>query len=135
MDISVFDYDTEAFEDGLWVSGIPNFGDMELCVRGRLSDKAMAVRANLERDVPKGGRDAKGFLTPEAAFELDYHVILDACLLDWRNLSDNGEPVPYSHEVAARFLTNKNFRLNAVSFAMKKVDGLMEGKKEAVTKN
>lgn len=133
MDINSFGYDTEAYEEGLWVGDIPGFGDIRLKVRGQLSDHSMATRARLSREASKDLRDAEGQLTEAGAIEINSRVIAASGLVDWQNIDDGAEPVEFNDENVKMLLANKRFRIGAVAYAMAKVEALIS--KEALPKN
>ena len=132
MDINAFSYDTEAYENGLWVKNIPGFGDIELLVRGQLSDAAIAVRTKLTRSAPSGDREPDGSISEAAGIRIANAVICEACLIGWRNISEGGEAIEYSKEMAEKLLANKKFRLGAISYALSKAEELLSAHEDIV---
>lgn len=90
--------DTAAERDGAWVDRIPDMDDLELLVRGWNCPEAQALMLRLSR------RNV-------AREEAERRILLDVILLDWRGLTDGGEPVPFSPETAAVLVGSPQYRL------------------------
>lgn len=89
--------DLAAVENGAWVEGIPGMGDLALKVRG-LDCEPARLRRRL--------RARRGVSSDDVMTE----VLREVVLLDWRGLTDGGEPLPYSAETADILLTLTEFR-------------------------
>lgn len=104
--------DTAAESAGRWISEIPDMGDLELLVRGFDCEEARRVRENRLRSWLRGVsphspvREPPQSVRDQAVTMALRHVIL----LDWRNITDNGQAVPYSPEMAGRLLTEPQWR-------------------------
>lgn len=124
MDFNALKRDSAAIAAGVWVSDIPEMGDLRLKVRGLSSPVATALRQRKERAAPKTDRDRAGRLKPEASVRVTAEVLLEVVLIDWDGLTDNGKPVPYSREVAEKLLTDPDFLpfADAVAWAATVVD-------------
>lgn len=129
MNLSDLRIDIAAENEGRWVSGIPEMGDLELLVRGLDCDAAQRVRARVARMRESGlrhqhmpdvmVRELMARPNPAALSR----VLIEAVLLDWRGLTDGGEPVLYSRDTAERLILEPRFRLfrNAVIWAADRV--------------
>lgn len=124
MDINSLKRDSAAIAAGQWVSDIPGLGDVRLRVRGLSSPIVVAVRGRKERKVPRDQRERDGSLTPEVGIQVFGEVLLEAVLLDWSGLTDNGKPVVYDLEIARKWLTDPDFAFfaDAVVWAAQIVD-------------
>ncbi|OYW60372.1 MAG: hypothetical protein B7Z40_20095 [Bosea sp. 12-68-7] len=110
--------DSEAQSEGRWIRDIPDCDDLELLVRGLDCAEASHVRRRRLERWSQGQRlpefvIAQGppqSVRDEALTDALVHVVLR----DWRNLTIDGEPVPYSVEMARRLVAapeNRAFRL------------------------
>jgi hypothetical protein len=124
MEISTLKRDSAAVAAGQWVGEIPGMGDVRLRVRGLSSPVVVAVRSRKERKVPRDQRERDGSLKPEIGLVLFGEVLHEAVLLGWDGLTDGGEPVPYSEEMAKAWLTDPDFAFfaDAVVYAAQIVD-------------
>lgn len=137
MDINNFKRDTNTIEAGKWVGEIPNCGEMELKVRG-MGSKLFTTRvAALSRARPKSERNTDGSLKNEFAILVTGQAAAETLLLDWRGLTDDGEAVPYSKELATVWCTESDYRpfLDAVLYAATVVERGVEAVKEDLSKN
>lgn len=125
MDINSIKKDSSLIAGGQWVGDIPDFGDVRLRVRGLTSPQVVTLRSRLERAVPKNERNRDGTLKYEANIRVFGQVLSEAVLLEWEGITDGGEPVPYTKEQAANWLTDPDFRTfaDAVTWAASVVDG------------
>lgn len=104
--------DCEAEAEGRWIGEIPDMGDLELLVRGFDCEAARRVRENRLRSWLRGVHPHSPLREPPQ-YVRDQAVTVSlqqAILLDWRNLTDKGEAVPYSPEMAGRLLTEPQWR-------------------------
>lgn len=140
MEINSLKRDSAAVSAGQWVGDIPGLGDVWLRVRGLSSPVVVAVRSRKERVVPRDQRERDGSLKPEVGLVVFGEVLHEAVLLDWDGLTDGGEPVPYSAEIAKQWLTDPDlaFFADAVVYAAQIVDkgkitaqGALEGNSKA----
>lgn len=133
MEISTLKRDSAAVAAGQWVGDIPGMGDVRLRVRGLSSPVVVAVRSRKERKVPRDQRERDGSLRPEIGLVVFGEVLHEAVLLEWDGLTDGGEPVPYSAELAEQWLTDPDFAFfaDAVVYAAQIVDkGQVDAKGE-----
>lgn len=137
MDINSLRRDPVRIETGEWVSEIPNMGDVRLRVRGMTSPTVIAIRSRKERKVSREDRDRDGNIKPEVAIRVFGEVLLEAVLIDWDGLTENGEPVPYSKERARAWLTDRAFLpfADAVTWAANYVDRASQEQREDIGGN
>jgi len=124
MDITSIQRDSESIDSGVWVDNIPGMGDLRLKVRGYNSLEAISLRSQKMRSIPMDDRLDGGTLKTEDGLRINGEVHAEAILLDWENLKQGAEEVPFSVEVATELCTNRDFLLfnDAVAFAAVSVD-------------
>lgn len=124
MEISQLKRDAREVDSGQWVGDLAGMGDVRLRVRGLTSQTVVAARSRKERAVPRAQRNRDGSLKVDAAIKVLGEVVAETVLLDWEGITDKGEPVPYSAELAREWCTNPDFRpfLDAVVEAASVVD-------------
>lgn len=137
MDVSATKRNAKAVEDGQWVSDIPEMGDLRLKVRGLTSPTVVKSRDQKIRAEPKENRLRDRSLTYEANLRVLQEVLCEVVLLDWENLTDKGEPVAYSAELAKALLIDPDYQpfADAVVWAASVVDNSVEEAKEQSGKN
>lgn len=137
MDISTIRRDTGKIEAGEWVSDIPNMDDVRLRVRGLTAPIVVALRSKMERKVGRSGRERDGQLKPDVGLTVLGDVLAEAVLLDWEGITIDGKPVPYSKELAKKWLTSREYMVFAdgVTWAAQYVDRSVAEVAEAVTGN
>lgn len=85
-------------------------GDFELLIASA-STPEFEAQQNAELE-PYLQLIREGKLDKEKELEIEARVLSQNCVKDWRGLTSNGQPVPYSPEELARMLTHKGgFRL------------------------
>ena len=108
MKLSDRKIDLQKREEGAWVKDIPEFGDLELKVRGSGNKDWARMEQKLIAAVPRQRR-VNG-LEPEDRLRINSALILKCSLLDWRGIENGtGEPLPYSEEVAKQYLSNPEY--------------------------
>lgn len=137
MDLTNARRSTSADKDGRWVSDIPNMGDLKLRVRGLQSPIVIAHRSRKERKVLRSERERDGTLKPEVSLRLFSETLAEVVLLEWGNLSLNGEPIPYSQEKALELLCDPAYAplQDAVVYAAGVVEREEEETKRELEKN
>ena len=128
MEVSRLKHDSNRSEQGDWVENIPGYSDMRLRVRGSNSKTVKTAMAE-KMVIPENQNvEAKDRVMAEIAHE--------AVLLDWDGLTNNGEPVPYSSDLAKTWLFDPDYSdfLDAVDYASREVARKSFGA-EAVAKN
>lgn len=109
MEIGHTRVDVAKIEQGEWVSDIPDMGDLKLKVRGINNSDWRRIASSLVAAVPRG-KKVSGRIQPDEQDRITSELILQAGLLDWENVTQAGQPVPYSKEQARTFLTDPAFR-------------------------
>jgi len=105
MKLSDRKIDLKKREEGDWVKDIPEFGDLELKVRGVGNKDWARMEQKLIAAVPRQRR-VNG-LEAEDRRRINAILIRETSLLDWRGMENgNGEPEPYSKEAANKYLTD-----------------------------
>lgn len=124
MDISNIRRNVQVIDDGAWVDDIPNAGNLRLKVRGMNSRLVRDTREVKERAVENSERARDGSLTSAASMRVLGEVLYEAVLLDWENLTDNGNEVKFNPALAKEWLTNPAFEqfADAVVWAARYVD-------------
>jgi len=134
MDIGEIRQRDTAFTDGEWVGDLPGCGDMRVKVRAFQSPQVVSTWGRLSRAAPNDERQADGQLTEDAHARIDREVLLDVVLLDWDGLTDNGEPVPYSRDMARQFIQVGLFEA-AVRYAAARVSHDINGRRDDLAGN
>lgn len=109
MELSSFKRNSAAAAEGRWVDGIPRAPGLRLRVRGLSSPKAVACRRKKERQVEKKDRERGGGFKPEVEQRITREVLHETILLEWDGLKDDGQPIPYSEEMAGQLLLDPDF--------------------------
>ncbi|MBS7737940.1 MULTISPECIES: hypothetical protein [unclassified Chelatococcus] len=128
MDINSIKVDSAVIEVGEWVRKIPEMGDLGLKVRGEGNEDFKRFLNRKLRNVPKGARHRDGTVPPALMESIIGEALLETVLIDWANLKNGDEDVPYSKELARTFLTDKDYRhfRTAVQWAASFVAGGQE---------
>lgn len=141
MDIKAFRRDKDAMaliDGGAWVGDIPDFGTVELKVRGLKSKVVGELFARKERAAPREDRERDGkSLTRDAMKRISREVLHEAVLIDWRGLTDGGKPLPFDKNLAREWCINPEFEdfADAVAWAAGVVDAGNAEVAEAVAGN
>ncbi|APX83978.1 hypothetical protein BV511_04135 [Methylorubrum extorquens] len=110
MKLSSLKVDAAAIEDGEWIGNIPEMGDLEVRVRGLNNAKYRRLQTTLIDAVPRAKRQG-GRLDPDEQDRITASCLNATVLLDWRGLEgEDGQPVPYSKDLATDLLTKPEFR-------------------------
>jgi hypothetical protein len=108
MKLSDRKIDLKKREEGAWVSDIPEFGELELKVRGSGNKDWARMEAKLIASVPRQRRS--NGLEPEDRLRINSTLVLKCSLLDWRGVENGtGEPLPFSEETARQYLTDPQY--------------------------
>lgn len=126
MDIDALKATSVAIDDGEWQSDLPNLPGVELKVR---SYSAPIVAKAVAKALRKAGD-----VSDDAREEIDRDVIAQHVLMDWRGLTQNGEPVSFTSESARELLMSGIF-LAAVNVAAGRVSAANEERLAALAKN
>lgn len=119
MKLNELKIDAEKFEQGDWVSTIPDMGSLKLKVRGIGNTDFRKMQSRLFEAEPRQYK-VGGKLPPERQDIITSQCLLHTVLVDWDGLLDeNNRPIPYSKDLACDLLTKpeyKRFR-DAVAWA------------------
>lgn len=108
MDITEFEIDVDAIELGAWRPAVGLKG-VEFHLRGANNSDWDVLHDKLKRELTPAEKFAE-VLPKEAAERITCELLLGACLLDWRGVTDKGADVPFSKETARKFLSERRFR-------------------------
>ena len=130
MKLAALKVDVGRIEAGAWIA-CPDLPGVELFCRGErnsrwieLEDKILSSKARYCElmFIPVEMRR----LSERAKRDMTIRLYLETCLIDWRGLeSDDGEPLPYSPDMARVLMTDPAYRAfaDAVAFAAGAVAG------------
>lgn len=135
MQLSALKIDPAAIEQGQWVGNIPDMGDLEFKVRGIGNADYRKLQGKLLRAIP---RQQRVDLSPDQQDEVAGKLLLETCLLDWRNLTDaDGKVIAYSKDLATELLTKPEYSRfrDAVAYAASTVGEQQADEIKADAKN
>lgn len=105
LDIDSLAVDPSAAEEGVWAS----FMGAKFKIARHNSDRANQMRAKLTLarwdDITRGDEAAETL-----AAEIGARVLAESVLLDWKDVTQGGEPVTYTADVGFDYLNNPRFR-------------------------
>lgn len=132
MELSKLSRDSKAASEGAWIDGMPGMGDFRVKVRGNTSPEVISRRIQLEQAASMDERNENGMLTVEAQTRIMRQVQHEVVLMDWENLTIDGEPVQYSADMAERIVMNPDmvaFRdiVAAASIKVSSLPGKLDG--------
>lgn len=108
MKISDRKIDPQKKEDGAWVENIPNWENLRLKTRGVGNRQWARMEMTLLNGVPRKRRF--NGLELEDRNRINGMLLRDTALLDWANMEDeDGNPLPYSRELADKYLTSPEY--------------------------
>lgn len=114
MDLNSIAINHVAVEQGAWVGELPGMGELRLKVRGIGNADFRTMQNRLIAALPRAKRSDSAELE-----RVTSECLLKTILLDWEGLESNGQPVPYSQDLAKDLLGNPKwvrFR-DAVAYA------------------
>lgn len=114
----------DLIDQGDWVSEIPNMGDVKLKVLGLGSMQYRTAQEAKYRKVPSNLRDRNGTPNTDERMRITTELLYEVVLLDWSGMSNKGEPVKYSKDLAKLWCTTPRYRrfADAVVWASQQVD-------------
>lgn len=134
MKLSEIKIDPKKFEQGDWVGEIPEMGELRLKVRGIGNSDFRRMQSKLTEAEPRKYRVA-GRLPPERQDAITAQCLLHTVLIDWDGVQgEDGQPLPYSEELARDLLTKPEFKRfrEAVAWAANVVaEDIQEGVDDA----
>lgn len=105
MELTDIKRNVTAIEGGAWINNIPEMDDLELKVRGK--DNADWRRLEAEKYAAVSwAKRVNGRIPQDEMRRVNMELLLEACLLDWRNVTEHGSPVAFSREAAAQILND-----------------------------
>ena len=136
MELGKLKRDFSGVNAGVWVKDIPGAGDLELKVRGQDSDAFIDARSEKMLLVPESEKKANGAPSSKYARKMFLELIHEVLLLDWKNVTMDGEQVPFSKEAAKEFMENPELEKfhDFVTYATAQADKGLEIAKEAKAK-
>ena len=130
MKLSDLAIDLKIREEGDWVRDLPGYGELELKVRGSGNKDWARMEQKLLAAVPRQRR--KNGLEPDDRLRINALLCCECSLLDWRGIDDqDGNPVPYSKELAKKFLTDPQYE-NLVTACLVAASLVAEQRKEEI---
>jgi hypothetical protein len=137
MKLSTIAVDPKAVEDGDWVKNLPEMGDLELKVRGQNSSAWKARRRRLLNALPRNLRNRADGLPQAVEDRFMDTLLIEAGLLDWKNLEFDDGAKPYSLELATKLITDPAYNLfrDAVLAATARVGAAEADADEDLAKN
>lgn len=101
--------DSVLIEEGAWIPEISECPGLKLKVRGQGNKDWRKLQTKLLDAVPRKKR--VGRLDYDEGERITNTLLLNCCLLDWDGLSDDdGNPLPYSREMADKLLNDPDYR-------------------------
>ena len=101
--------DSALIEAGAWIPEISECPGLKLKVRGQGNKDWRKLQTKLLDAVPRKKRVNR--LDYDEGERITNRLLLDTCLLDWDGLTDDdGNPLPYSREMAEKLLTDPDYR-------------------------
>lgn len=125
----------DIIDNGTWVGDIAGFEGVRLKVCGTQSEHAQKF---LQEKQAKMRAKLKGEpLQAEHHDQITKEVFSEVLLKDWEGFTNNGEPLPYSKELAAEWINSRRGKkfFNIVAYCVQKVDENAEAFVQAVEKN
>lgn len=104
MKISSVAVDPKAIEDGAWVKDLPEMDDLELKCRGQNS---MAWRSVFRKEInklPRNLRNRPDGLPLAVQDKINNKCLVEAGVVDWKNLELDDGPKPFSKELLAALI-------------------------------
>lgn len=134
-DLVLTDEALGVIDSGAWVGDLLEAPGLELKVCGLRSKDAR--RALEQKQAQARAKNRGKPLSDEQLAVCMRETLAEVVLKDWRGLSSGGEPVEYSREQAAKWLTSRNGERFAalVLQAAQQIDDQANSFVEAATKN
>jgi hypothetical protein len=103
--LNSFAVDTEKEENGIW----EKVGDMEFLVARAMNSEWKRMAKRLEATA--FGNTRKKEKDPEKELDILIKCLAYTAILDWRNVTLDGEELKYSKEECYKILSDKRFKL------------------------
>lgn len=124
MDLNDIKVDDEKISAGEWVGDLEGMGDIKFLVKGMTAPDVEAYMALKLRALTKKDRDRQGRPSFKATLRVTKEVLVEKVLLDWANIANGGQEVPYSKEMARNLIFDDKYKkfADAISAAATIVD-------------
>jgi len=123
MDINAIRSDRKAIEEGTWIEGIPEMGELRLKVRGMTNPDYQRMLQRLIAAVPRSKREG-GRVDPVEMERIIGSTLHATVLLDWDGVKVGHEAKPYDSKLAFQLCTDPEYVrfMKAVAWAASEVD-------------
>jgi hypothetical protein len=144
MDMSKVIQKSQILDNGVWVSDIPNLGDISLLVRPLASPRVMKEQARAVRSAPAlPTKDGEVNLAPEVLVQgqidqeetIDRKLLSEHILLGWKNMSNKGKPVKYSVALARKWIDEVDLFAIGVRYAAVRASYMVNEQIDKLSKN
>ena len=134
-DIILTEKALNAIDSGVWIDDLIEAPGLRLLVTGLRSKEAQKAQEQKQAHLRLKNRGKP--LTDAQLAKAMKEVLAEVVLKDWDGLYDNGQPVPYSKELATKLLTSRAGEglASLVLAAAQKVDDQANDFAEEVKKN
>lgn len=110
MKISDVRVDPSKIEAGAWIGDVPEFETVRFKVRGLGCSEQQKLQRRLFEGIPRSRRP-KGRISDDDQERILNRCLVEVILLDWDGLqNDDDSPLPYSREMAEKFITDPAYR-------------------------
>lgn len=109
MDISNLikaDEELNVIDAGAWVGDFEEAPNVKFLVRGMKSEQVQSILAAKQIAQRKKNRGKP--LTDKQTERVMLEAIVEGALIDWSGLKDNGKDVPYSRELAEKWILSRS---------------------------
>lgn len=134
-DLILPDAVVDVIENGAWVGGFDDVPGVEIKVIGTTS---RTFRKAINAKIEAARADNKGApVSPELIADLVAEAMGEVAILDWRGITNDGEPVPFSRELAKQWMTAKGGKtfIDLVAACAHRLDTKAADYIEQATKN
>lgn len=105
-DLIISDAALNLIDGGTWMGDFDDAPGVELLVTGLQSEAAQKALRAKQADLRKKNRGK--IISEEQSSRITKEVLVEVVLKDWRGLKSSGEDVPYSKEMAQKWLLSRN---------------------------
>ena len=125
----------DAIDNGAWVPAGDSAPDVRFKVIGFMSEEAQKYTKNKQAALRTANKGKP--LDSDQELEVIKQALADVCLKDWEGITQNGEAVPYSKELAKEWIMSRagDKFTSLVLLAVKKLDNNANAYVEEVSKN
>lgn len=105
-DLILSDAALNVIDGGTWMGDFDEAPGVKLLVTGMQADAAQKLMAS--KQAALRAKHKGKVLTTEQNTRVVQEVLAEVVLKDWQGLTQNGQPLPYSKELALQWLTSRN---------------------------